>query len=215
MAASSVNQLAAAVLPQNERSQRLRKLSHRTWCPSGSIWTPKMCRTSAISAHGHLSGISAAPISHEETSQVSNWEYQPKSSIQLIFPQQICNWYLPNPIDKAHHLNQSFKCWLFLWLCFSNIGSNGSQRPNEITWPTSEASQTTRKCKAPWLSFVQPKVLGTNHPPIWDVPNRTSPVGWSRWQKGLDPVFFKQSFVGSGFICCPNQDVFFGENSKL
>ena len=33
--------------------------------------------------------------------------------------------------------------------------------------------------------------------------------------KRIGSGFFKQSFVGSGFICCPNQDVFFGENSKL
>ena len=42
-------QLAAAALPRNWRSQRLRKPSHRMWCPSGSVWQPKMCRTKAVS----------------------------------------------------------------------------------------------------------------------------------------------------------------------
>ena len=53
-------QLAAAALPRNWRSQRLRKPSHRMWCPSGSIWHPKMCRTNAISARPCVPGGGAS-----------------------------------------------------------------------------------------------------------------------------------------------------------
>ena len=30
--------------------------SHRMWCPSGSVWQPKMCRTNAISARPFVPG---------------------------------------------------------------------------------------------------------------------------------------------------------------
>ena len=182
MAASSVNQLAAAVLPRNERSQRLRKLSHRTWCPSGSIWTPKMCRTSAISARPCVPGgaifhfalwklhLTAYSTLHEMDStrriflefqqllsvmkkqvrsQIGNINQKAQFNSSFLNKSAIDIFLLTKPIISISPSSAGCSLVVLLQHWIQRVPT-AKWNP----WPTSEASKTTRKCKAPWLSFV-------------------------------------------------------------
>ena len=76
-----------------------------------------------------------------------------KNSIQLIFPQKICNWYHQIPLNL---ISISPSSWFsFGCACTRTLDST---EPRDLS--TSEAAKATRKCKAPRLRFVQPKVLG-------------------------------------------------------
>ena len=82
-------------LPRNWANHRLAKPSHWMWCPSGSVWQPKMCRTRhyTASANFHVAADSTPmPLT-------LNQHHQWRSSSSELCKTHACDRHL----------------WLYLW----------------------------------------------------------------------------------------------------